>query len=161
MEPTDLPSALQGIALRHLFTLEVAVDALQTFGGPPHIRRRAGPISSGRFQGQRVNGKVLPGASDWQTVADDGATYLDARIVLETDASELIGMTFGCVRRGPPEVMARLAKGESVDPADYYFRIYASFSAAAPALSWLNQTIAVGTGHRLPGGPVYNLFEVR
>ena len=160
MKPTDLPASLQGIALRHLFVLEVKVDGLQGISGSPDVKRRVGPIGSGRFHGQRLAGHVLPGGSDWQTVTDDGATYLDARVVLETDAGEAIGMTFGGVRRGPAEVMTRLAKGEPVDPAEYYFRIHAAFSTGAPALGWLNQTIAVGTGHRLPTGPVYNLFEV-
>ncbi|AYG62124.1 hypothetical protein CCGE525_25110 (plasmid) [Rhizobium jaguaris] len=26
--------------------------------------------------------------------------------------------------------------------------------------TWLNDIIAVGTGHRLPDGPIYNVFEV-
>ena len=47
MKPTDLPAALQGIALRHLFTLEVEVDTLQGIGGSPDIKRRVGPISRG------------------------------------------------------------------------------------------------------------------
>lgn len=160
MNPADLAPALQSIALRHLFTLEVRVDALQDIGAWPDVRRRVGPISSGRFDGERLSGRILPGGSDWQTLSDDGGVYLDARVMLETEVGEAIGMTFGGVRRGPPEVMARLARGEAVDPEEYYFRIHAAFNTAASGLKWLNQTIAVGAGHRLPSGPVYNLFEV-
>ena len=56
--------------------------------------------------------------------------------------------------------MARLSKGEAVDPAEYYFRISPLFETAAPQYAWLNNLLAVGTGHRLPDGPVYSLFEV-
>jgi hypothetical protein len=56
--------------------------------------------------------------------------------------------------------MARLGRGETVDPADYYFRIVANFATSAPRYEWLNRIAAVGTGHRLPAGPIYNLFEI-
>lgn len=155
----DLPPALQKVEFRHLICLEVAVDALQAIG--PLGRRRVGPIASGRFEGERLNGRVLPGGSDWQTVTSEGATHLDGRLVLQTEAGELIGMMFDGIRHGPPEIMARLAAGEDVDPALYYFRIHATFSTGAPSLAWLNNVIAFGTGHRLRGGPIYNLFEMR
>ena len=52
------------------------------------------------------------------------------------------------------------AAGESVDPAEYYFRISGVFETAAPQYAWLNRILAVGTGHRPPTGPVYSVFEV-
>ncbi|MBB6305488.1 DUF3237 domain-containing protein [Rhizobium leucaenae] len=155
----DLPPVLQRVEFRHLFTLEVAVDALQAIGDVEGLKRRVGPIASGRFEGQRLKGRVAPGGSDWQMATGENMTHLDARIVLETDVGELIGMTFGGIRCGPPDVMVRLARGEFVDPTEYYFRIHATFSTGANALGWMNRMIAIGTGHRLPGGPIYNLFE--
>ena len=160
MSPTNLPAALQSVALHPLFVLELSVDAPQAIGGSGADQRRVGPIASGRFEGRGLRGHILPGGSDWQTVTGDGVTHLDARIVLETDAGERIGMTYSGIRHGPPEVMARLAQGEAIDPAEYYFRITATFSTGSPGLEWLNQVIALGTGHRLPSGPIYNLFEV-
>jgi len=161
INPVNLPAVLQRVELRHLFTLEVKVDALQSIDEAQGIKRRVGPIASGRFEGDRLKGKIAPGGSDWQTVTGDGTTHLDARIVLETDAGEFVGMTFGGIRCGPPDVMLRLAKGELVDPKEYYFRIHATFSTGSNGLSWLNRMIAIGTGHRLPAGPIYNLFEVQ
>ncbi len=69
-------------------------------------------------------------------------------------------MIYTGFRHGPAEVMARLARGEAVDPAEYYFRIQASFSTSAPRYAWLNGVLAIGLGHRLPAGPIYNLLEV-
>ena len=159
MSTIELPEALKSLDLRPLFSLELRVAPLQTIGALGDLRGRVGAISSGRFAG-RLSGQVLPGGSDWQSITASEATHLDARIVLETDDGEQIGMEYRGVRRGPPEVLGRLARGEPVAPTEYYFRITASFSTAAPALTWLNEIVAVGTGHRLPHGPVYNLFEV-
>jgi hypothetical protein len=155
-----IPPALQALGTRLLFTLHLSVDAPQTPGGPAGAERRVGNIPDGRFTGDRLAGTVLPGGGDWQTLRADGATLLDARILLRTDDNALIAMTYSGVRHGPPEVMARLGRGEEVDPAAYYFRIVASFATSAPRYEWLNRIVAVGTGHRLPAGPIYNLFEI-
>ena len=53
-----------------------------------------------------------------------------------------------------------LNRGETVDPAHYYFRTVPLFETAAPKYAWLNNIVAVGTGHRPPEGPVYQVFEV-
>ena len=51
-------------------------------------------------------------------------------------------------RHGPAEVMARLARGEEVDPASYFFRTTMRFETGASELAWLNRTIAVATAER-------------
>jgi hypothetical protein len=69
-------------------------------------------------------------------------------------------MTYRGVRHGPADVMARLAKGESVDPASYYFRTAPVFETAAPRYDWLNRIVSVATGRREASGPVYEVYEV-
>jgi hypothetical protein len=93
-------------------------------------------------------------------VRPDGSVLLDCRLVLETDDSTLIEMTYAGIRAGAPDVLARLARGEVVDPAEYYFRINPLFYTADQKYAWLNNVIAIGIGHRLPEGPVYSVFEV-
>ncbi len=85
---------------------------------------------------------------------------LDARIVLRTNDDETIGMTYRGIRHGPAELMDAIARGEAVDPARYYFRTTAAFTASAGPYDWLNRIVALGVGHRLAHGPVYNVFEV-
>lgn len=157
----DVPPALQSLRTRPLFAIRIEVAPLQLPGGPEGSGRRVGPIPGGVFQGERLSGRVLDGGTDWQTLRSDGSVVLDARIVLETDDKALIGMIYAGLRLGPPEVMARLGRGEPVDPAEYYFRIQASFTTSAPQYAWLNGVLAIGQGHRLPEGPIYNLFEVQ
>ena len=103
---------------------------------------------------------MLEGGSDWQSVRSDGSTTLDVRLVLKTHDGALIGMTYGGVRHAPADVIARLEKGEAVDPESYYFRIAPTFETASRAYAWLNSITAIGTGHRTSGGPVYSVFEV-
>jgi hypothetical protein len=80
--------------------------------------------------------------------------------VLKTDDDALIGMTYRGRRQGSPEVIARVEKGEAVDPADYYFRIAPFFETAAAPYAWVNNVVAIGIGDRRADGPVYSIFEV-
>jgi hypothetical protein len=101
----------------------------------------------------------MPGGADWQIVADDGTIDIDARYVLDL-AEGLVEVRSRGVRSGPPDVLAKLARGDVVDPADYYFRTALRFSTVAPSLSRLNQVIAIGRGERLPGKVELSIFEV-
>ena len=60
-----------------------------------------------------------------------------------------------------PEVLARLAAGEAVDPSLYYFRTAMRFQTGAPELAWMNRIIGIGTGQRPPSGPRYDVYAVR
>ena len=156
----DLPKALLSIGTRPLFVLRLAVAPIQDLGVTPGGGRRLGVVTGGTFEGERLSGVVLAGGADWQGVHPDGTTTLDVRLPLRTNDDAAISMRYTGLRHGPAEVLARLGAGESVDPADYYFRTTATFETAAPAYAWLNKVIAVGTGHRMPDGPVYSLFEL-
>jgi hypothetical protein len=136
--------------------------APMVLGRTPGNDRRVGFVIGGHFESRHegLNGRVQSGGSDWQTVRTDNTTTLDVRLVLETVDGELIAMTYKGYRNGPPETLARLQRGEPVDPAEYYFRIAPFFETASERFAWLNGIVAVGTGHRLPDGPVYSIFEI-
>ncbi|QXQ08118.1 DUF3237 domain-containing protein [Sphingosinicellaceae bacterium] len=155
-----LPEVLRTVRTRPLFVIRLDVRKLQLLGGPPAAYRRVGVVPGGVFEGERLSGVVLDGGSDWQTVRGDGSTVLDVRLVLHATDGALIAMTYRGVRHGPADIIARLEGGETVDPADYYFRISPMFETAAPELAWLNRIVTVGIGHRTAAGPVYSLFEV-
>ena len=69
-------------------------------------------------------------------------------------------MTYRGIRQGPADAIARLEKGEVIDPASYYFRIAPFFETQAPQYAWMNNLIAIGIGHRFAEGPVYSVFGV-
>jgi Protein of unknown function (DUF3237) len=64
------------------------------------------------------------------------------------------------LRAGPPEVLARLATGETVDPSLYYFRTAMRFSTTAPALERLSRVLAISRGERLSGAVRLTIYEV-
>ena len=64
------------------------------------------------------------------------------------------------VRTGAPEVLARLAAGEAVEPSQYYFRATPSFEVAAGPHDWLMRRVFVATGQRMPDQVVIRVFAV-
>jgi Protein of unknown function (DUF3237) len=149
------------IETRPLFELRLDVPELLDLGDTPLGRRRVATVAGGTFEGERLKGTVIgTAAGDWLLQRSDGVVTLDVRLQLRTEQGELIHMGYRGLRHGPPEVMARLAAGESVDPRSYYFRIAPSFETGAPRLQWLNRILAIGTGRRERTGPIYTIHEV-
>ena len=146
---------------RLLMTMHVKVGTLLNVGAVPHGTRRIAPLGGGTFEGPRLRGTVLPGGSaDWQLLRSDGVLEMDLRFTLQTDDGALISMRSFGLRHGPPEVIAAIGRGETVDPSAYYFRTTPRFETAHAAYRFLNRLIAVGTGDRRPEGPIYTIHEV-
>src|SRR5437762_14009857 len=146
---------------RPLLTMKVKVGRVLDVGAVPYGARRVAPLDGGTFDGPRLRGTVLPGSSaDWLLLRSDGVLELDLRATLQTDDGALISMRSFGLRHGPPEIIAAIGRGESVDPATYYFRTTPRFVTAHPAYAFLNRIVAVATGDRRPEGPIYTVHEV-
>jgi hypothetical protein len=145
---------------RPLMTLQVFVAPPQKLGAVPHGTRVIAPITSGSFEGPRLRGKVLPGGGDWTLLRSDGVLELELQITLETDDDALIYMRSFGLRHGPPEVLAALVRGESVDPSQYYFRTAPRFETSASQYAFLNRMIAISSGDRRASGPIYTIEEI-
>jgi hypothetical protein len=152
---------MQPIDLTHLLTVRFEVTAPRPLGKTPYGERRIVQITGGTFEGERLRGTVIPEGGDWLLLRHDGVLQLDVRATLQTDDNELIYVTYRGYRHGPEEVIARLARGERVDPSEYYFRMAPFFETASERYDWLNRIVAVGTGERLPTTAVYTIYEVR
>lgn len=135
-------------ALEYVFTARVAVAPPLVVGESSHGLRRIIPILGGQCEGPRLTADVLHGGADWQYLRPDGVMQLEARYTLRTDDGALIQVINRGLRHGPPQVMERLLRGESVDPGDYYFRSAAEFEAPRGPHEWLNKGIFVGLAER-------------
>jgi hypothetical protein len=152
----DLPTP----ELRLFADLSVQVAAPMEVGHTVHGLRRVIPILGGTVQGQNWTARVLPGGADFQLIVNSRMAELDARYVIETDGGDLIYVTNRAVRTASPEVMAKLVRGEVVDPKDVYFRCSPSFETASKALGWISERFFIGTGARHPDKVVMRFFEV-
>jgi len=111
-------------------------------------------------RGQKFNGRVLPGGADWQIIRADGAADIQARYTIESDAGARVLVDSVGLRHGPAEVLARLARGDDVDPALYYFRTAMRFETGDPSTDWLNRILAVAHGRRLAQAVRLDVYEV-
>ena len=148
------------VSERPIFVIRSGLGGIQRLGNTPYGERRIINILDGTVDGPRLKGKILPGGADWQIVRADGVVHLTARYTVETESGGQILVSSEGYRHGPPEVMARLARDETVDPALYYFRAFMRFETADPASCWLNRILAIGYGARHKGAVRIEVFEV-
>lgn len=148
------------LSLRHLMTLTLDVDfrGIQRIGATPAGQRGVAQVTGGRFEGERVSGKVLGGA-DWFAYRDDRVMTIDVRLTMEADGGGLIYMAYQGRFLAEPQVMARFQKGEQLAAADYALAMTAKFESGQPELRWLNDVIAIGVGEQQRTGPVYRIYE--
>ena len=146
--------------LKFFANVSVMVDAPIEVGHTARGKRRLIPILGGSVVGDGWQARVLPGGADFQLVVNDTMAELDARYVLETDAGDRLYVVNQAVRSGPPELMARLVRGEPVDPAEIYFRCMPRFETASPSFQWITERMFVGTGARFPDHVQMAFFEL-
>jgi hypothetical protein len=147
------------IKTEFLFTIALEVQGF-TLGDTPYGSRRIFRFDSGRFEGPKLNGTVLPGGGGWALTRRDDVLEIEVRLTLETDDNEQIYMTWKGFRHGPKEVIDRLNRGETVDPETYYFRATPYFETSSKKYAWMNRICSIATGSRMANGRTLQVFMV-
>ena len=135
-------------ALVPMAQVRCEVGALVTLGDGPYGERRYVPLGGGTVVGPELGGTVVEGGVDWQVARADGALDIAAHYVIRAHDGGLIEVRSEGLRHGPAEVMARLARGEAVEPGEYFFRTLMRFQTGAPAWRHLNRVMALAVGRR-------------
>ncbi|WP_374281638.1 DUF3237 domain-containing protein [Novosphingobium sp.] len=158
----DVPSAASAPAptLTYVFSVKATLDPAIEVGPSEGGRRRFIAVTGGEVYGPRLHGKVLPGGGDWQTILPAGLTKVEAKYFLKTDSGAVIEVTNPGLRTATAEVVERLARGEDVDPALYYFRTTPNFRVGAPELDWMQRHAFVARGIRKPDHVVIDYYMV-
>jgi len=143
-----------------IFTIQAELEAILSLGRTPMGERRIIGILGGTVRGPKLNGRVLPGGADWQIIRADGAADIQARYTIETDSGARILVNSDGLRHGPPDVLEKLARGDSVDPALYYFRTVMRFETSAPEVDWMNRILALARGQREARAVRLDVYEV-
>jgi hypothetical protein len=158
--------------LEHVCDLQVFVtppiEAGQVIGLNSRGKRRIIPITGGSLTGSAANhptlqGRVVSAGADFQIVVSDTCADLDARymIALEgTYAGEHIFVQNRALRRGSAEDIAKLVRGEAVDPSRIYFRCAPTFEVSTPKLQWMTESLFIGSAARGTGSVHLSFYRL-
>jgi muconolactone delta-isomerase len=154
-------NALPDPELRHVYRLDAELDAPVDLGDTPQGNRRIIPLTRGHAAGPYFDAELLPaGGADWQIVRSSGSSVADIRYTLKTEGGALLYVQSQGVRHGNPDVLARLAAGDDVDPSEYTFRTSVTIETADPELAWVNDGVFIAVGGRRPSGISYDVYLV-
>jgi hypothetical protein len=146
------------IKTEFLFMIALEVQVL-SLGSTPYGGRRIFSFNTGSFEGPKLKGRILSGGG-WSLLRGDDVLEIEVGLTLETDDREPIYMTWKGLRHGPKEVIDRLNRGETVDPASYYFRATPYFETSSEKYGWLNRICSIATGSRTANGRTLEVFQV-
>jgi len=145
---------------RYVFSLVIQIGAPIVAGDFGHGVRRIVPILGGEVRGEGINGTIFPCGADFQTIRPNGLTELEAKYAFEMDDGAIVYIENIGIRFGPKQLLDRIAKGESVDPALIYFRSVPKFETGAEKYRWLMENLFIGVGARHPDRVVIDVHQV-
>lgn len=145
---------------RFLAKMRIVIQETHFLEDTPYGWRRIDVFAGGSFEGPEIKGIILSGGSDALLRRNDNVMQPDVRLTLKTDDGACIFVTYRGMRHGSDEVMTRIARGENVNPDEYYLRTAIFFETGSKRYEWLNRCIAVGVGQREPDAAVYQVYEI-
>lgn len=136
------------------------VGEIVSLGQAAYGERRYVLLTGGTVRGPELSGTLVEGGIDWQVARADGVLDIAAHYVIRTEDDALVEVRSEGLRHGPPEVLARLARGEPVAPDEYFFRTIVRFTTGAPAWLHLNRTLAIGVGQREARRVILDVYRI-
>ena len=85
---------------------------------------------------------------------------INAHYVIAAADAAFVEVTSNGLRHGPPAVRARLARGEAVDPGEYFLRTLMRFVTGHPAWTHLNKVMALAVGQREAGQVLLDVWRI-
>lgn len=135
-------------ALEFVFEIRAQIDTVRRAGAGPMGERQHIAILGGTVTGPRLNGRILPGGSDWPLTRADGSSLIEAHYTVQAGDGTLIYVHNRGLRVSSAEVLERLRRGEAVPPHEMYFRSAPVFDAPDGPHGWLSQRLFVATLER-------------
>ena len=153
-------SALPAPRLEHIADLTIEIATPIEVGETGQGERRVIPITGGKVEGPRLNGRIRSAGADFQIIRAGGVAELVARYVIETNDGALVYIENTGIRHGPPELIEKLRRGEAVDPTSIYFRTVPRFETASPTYAFLTRHLFIAMGARYPDRVSLGLWMV-
>jgi hypothetical protein len=129
--------------LEFVFEIRAEVKEIYSGGKGLYGERLHIPIIGGEVSGPKLNGRILPGGSDWALLRKDKNSAIDAHYTIIADDGTPIYVKNKGMRVSSSEVLERLQAGEPVDPSELYFRSAPVFEAPEGPHAWLMNRIFV------------------
>jgi hypothetical protein len=145
---------------KYVFSLAIKVGVPIVAGDLGHGVRRIIPILGGEVFGEGIRGMIFPCGADFQIIRPNGLTELEAKYAFAMDDGAIVYIENVGVRFGPKDLLERIAKGESVDPALIYFRSVPKFETGAEKYRWLMEHLFIGVGARHPDRVEIDVHQV-
>ncbi|MBC2771845.1 DUF3237 domain-containing protein [Rhizobium sp. AQ_MP] len=140
----DLPVPVEP-ALEFAFRIEALIaPALVGEAGRNGVRRIT-PITGGTVSGPALNGTVISGGADYETVRADGNSIVEAHYALQADDGTVIYILNKGIMTASPEAWVKINANEPVAPEGYYFRCTPVFDAPEGPHVWLSDHIFVAS----------------
>lgn len=118
-------------------------------------------VAGGIVTGPRLEGEVVAASGgDWPVFRSDGVVAFDARYLIRAHDGTIIQVFNQGFAHAPAAVQSKIDRGESVDPADNYFRLSPRFEVEDGAHAWLSRTVFVGYGAKHPNHSIFDFFLV-
>lgn len=155
----SMPEAVPPI-LTFVCRLRVDIGEVVDFGSQAQGQRRFVPITGGMVQGPYLNGRILAGGGDWQTVRSDGVVELHAQYAIELTDGTRVEINDRGFRHFYSETETLSPVAESVPSTGYYFQTSARLNAAAGAYEWLSRTVFVASAERHARQVAIDLFAL-
>jgi hypothetical protein len=133
------------IQLVPLARVSVAAGEMHRIDGGPFGSRVIASISEGRWDGDRLAGRIVGAGGDWAMPGPGDAMLLDVRQVVETDDGAIIYVTYS----------------GRCDRSRGTYTVAPTFETSDERYAWLNAVLAVGKGRFEDGRLNYEMFEVR
>jgi Protein of unknown function (DUF3237) len=149
------------LVVEFAFTANVQLGEIRILGRGPQGIRRFIPIIGGTVQGPDLTGRVIAAGGDSQIVRSDDVIVLEARYMIQADDGTLLSVVNRGYRHSTPDIMARLADGEPVNPKDYYFRTAAQLEAPIGSrYERFNRLLFVGTAERTADAAIVHFYRI-
>lgn len=134
---------MPGLDLRFAYEALVTLQPEEVQGHTHKGQRLRVPITGGRFQGQGLSGRILPGGADWQLLRTDGRLEIEAIYDMQTEDGAFIhvrnkGLWYSANNQWPAE----------------YAVTHPVFEAPQGPYEWMNTSLFVGTVGEGPDGPL-------
>jgi hypothetical protein len=145
---------------KYVFSLAIRVGTPIVAGDHGLGVRRIIPILGGEVRGQGIKGTIFPCGADFQTIRPDGFTELEAKYAFQLDDGAIVYIENLGIRFGPKQLLDRIARGETIDPALIYFRSVPKFETGAANYRWLMEHLFIGVGARHPDRVEIDVHQV-